>query len=253
MRDEDVRLAAPPRDVRDRSGVGRPRRKSIQRAAGRDPPLVLAVVVGDVDLLDRAVLNGAGQPLAVAIGRIRQLGARDAHQRALLQEDLVRNRVRVLARIGRAGVLRAHRRAPRSHFQEPEADLEPGARLLHGPHEDSVGVEFAPPVERRVVERLRDRNRRVDVAGDERELMFVVQVFPQDVGDRLGGGDRFGIVRERQKCRHGVAWRRAGLALDRRLDVAGLLRGCLRGHSGQTGEDREGSNDVFHRVYGNLT
>ena len=57
--------------------------------ADRDAPLVLAVVVGDVDLLDAAVLDGAGHPLAVAIGVEGQLGPRDAAQRALLLVDLV--------------------------------------------------------------------------------------------------------------------------------------------------------------------
>ena len=64
VRDEDVRQPAAVRRVGDRPAVRRPGRVDVQRPVGGDPPLVLAVVVGDEDFLDAAVLDRAGHPFA---------------------------------------------------------------------------------------------------------------------------------------------------------------------------------------------
>ena len=62
---EDVRVAAAVRGVGDRAGVGRPARRDVQLPVGRDPPLVGAVVIRDVDLLHFPVLHRADHPLAI--------------------------------------------------------------------------------------------------------------------------------------------------------------------------------------------
>ena len=83
VRDEDVRLPAAVRRVGDRAPSGDQVGVMFSDLLDGDAPLILAVVVGDVDLLDAAVLDGAGHPLAVAIRVERELRPRDAAQRAL--------------------------------------------------------------------------------------------------------------------------------------------------------------------------
>ena len=57
IRDEDLRLDAAVGRVGNRTPVRRPGRIDVQRHLRRDPPLVFAVVIGDVDLLDAALLD----------------------------------------------------------------------------------------------------------------------------------------------------------------------------------------------------
>ena len=185
------------RRVGDRPAVGRPGRVDVQRALRRDAPLVLAVVVGDVDLLDAAVLDRAGHPLAVAIGVERQLRARDAAQRPLLLVDVVGDRVRVEPRVRRptrctpcrtptAGVRTLNSRTSterRSSVFCTVPTITPSAFSSRQRSNGTSAIDVAGGIVA------------YDVARDQRELALEVQVVAQHLRDRLGGVDRFGVVR----------------------------------------------------------
>ena len=157
-RDEERGEAPRVRRVRDGAAVGRPGRRDVERAVDGDAPLVRAVVVGDVDLLDVAILDRVGDLLAVAIRGERQLRARDAAQRALLLVDLVGHRVRVGARVaGRARVFTREHRLPADDVEQAHLDLQARALLLHRADHQAVGAQLAPAIEGHVGHRAAPR------------------------------------------------------------------------------------------------
>ena len=135
VRDEDVGRPAPVRRVGDGPTVGRPRGIDVQRALGRHAPLVLAVVVGDVDLFDAAVFDRATHALAVAIRVEGQLRARHAAQRPLCLVNFVGDRVRVHAGLAAGPVVVACECGlSRSlRVEEPHFDMNARRRLLTVP------------------------------------------------------------------------------------------------------------------------
>ena len=268
------KLCAPVRGVGDRLAVARPHRVDVQRAVHRDPARVGAVVVGDVDLLDPAVVDRALHPLAVAIGREGELGPGDAGQVALLLVDLVGDRVREDARVGgRAAVFLRERRGLAGDVVQPHLDDDAGPRLAHRADDQALGAELAPAIERHGVDRRRHRDRGVGVARHHVELALEVEVGPQHLADR--GGDRLalGIGRRGEEVGHGELRLAAADAGDRadafaRLLLSGRRRGRLlrrrAGHCGNRddahgnrraqadGRSENGSMRHRQRMYSNV-
>ena len=81
---DDVRIAASVRRVREGIAVRRPGGRDVERARGRQPRLVGAVVVGHVDVRDVAIADGPLHAQAVPVGGKGELGPRHAAQVALL-------------------------------------------------------------------------------------------------------------------------------------------------------------------------
>ncbi len=229
VRDEDVRRTSPVRHVGDRPSVGRPARKHVQRPAGRDATLVLAIVVGDVDLFDIPLLDRSAHAFAVAIRHEGELAERHAVQRPLRLVDLVGRGVGELPRVGAgARVDFAEYRLARPHVEQADLDLDAAGRFLDGSDDESVGVQLAPAVERNVAERRGFRDRGVDVAGNEQEFAFVVQVVPQHLADDARDRRGLGVRRRRHEIRYRQTGRLAGLTGDRSRDFGRLLRGRWR-------------------------
>ncbi len=142
-RDEDVGpVVAAIRGVGDRAAIGRPHRRDVQRAVHRDAALILAVVVGDVDLFDRRGCSIVPlQPLAIAIGREGELRARDTIEIPLRLVQLVGDRVREHARVGRAArIFLRERGALTADLIEPHLHADLRAILADRANHHAVGA-----------------------------------------------------------------------------------------------------------------
>ena len=184
--------AAAVRRVGDRAAVGRPARRDVQRLADGDAPLVLAVVVGDVDLLDAAALDRAA-PCARRRGRSRTSAssARRRSARAATCGSRPRSCARTAAGSRAVVVLRADKTACRvrtlnsfiSTWKPALAfctvpTMRPSAFSSRQRSNGTSANDVAAGIER------------VDVARDERELALEVQVVPEHLADRLRGRRR---------------------------------------------------------------
>ena len=99
--DEDVLVPAAVGGVGDRLTLCTPRGEDVEEATDRHPLDVFPVVIGDIQLLDRAVVDGSHDPLLVPVGREREPGSCDTPKTALMSVDLVRKLVCVEAGIAR--------------------------------------------------------------------------------------------------------------------------------------------------------
>ena len=184
-RDVHIHIAGAPRRVGDGAAVRRPRRRVVQLSADRDPPLVAAIVVGDVDLFHVALLDRPHDWLEIAIRHERQLGARHPAQRPLRFVNLVGDGVRVETRIGRRpAVFLAEDLLSRRHAVQAHLHSHGGTRLCDGADDQAVGTKLAPPIEGLFTDRRRDRDRLISVARNHVELALVVEVVPQHLADR---------------------------------------------------------------------
>ena len=136
--------------------------------------------------------------------------------------NLVRDGVRVRARIARVEILFGEDRLTRAHVDEPDLHDGLAPRLLHGTKDNSVGAELAPGGKRHVVRTSGGRNRRVGVTRDHVELVLEVEVVPQHFTDRFCGFCSLG--RERDEIGHGETRRRAGVTGDHDCHFRRLLR-----------------------------
>ena len=201
-------------------------------AVDGDAPLVRAVVVGDVDLLDVALFDGGRPPASrLRSDDERQLGARHAAQVALRLVQLVGHGVRVEPRVRRrAGVLAAVHRLPRPHVIQPHLDADAGRR---------PSARCRSPRRRRRA-RASDRTARcrstpaagmrlVGVARNHVELALVVQVVPQHLARSPAPRPGSRVGRQRQQIGH----RQPRLACRaRRSVVTPTLVGCCGGCGG---------------------
>ena len=98
---------------------------------------------------------------------------------------LVRELVRDEARVGgRAGVDDAERRFAGTDREQAGGHLEPAvAEDLDGAAHHAVGADLPPPPEGQIDQRARGGDGAVDVAGNQPELAFEVQVVPQHLGE----------------------------------------------------------------------
>ena len=171
-----------------------------------------------------AVLHRALHPLAVAVGVERELAS---GRRRSARAATCGSRPTSCARRG----ARSSRRTPRGYtgcrvrtLYSLISTWKPALDFLHRADDEAVGVQLAPAVERDVAERGGLGNRAVDVARDERELALEVEVVPQHLADRLRGGDRFGVGRQRDEVGNREPRRDAAFAADGGRDFGRLLR-----------------------------
>jgi hypothetical protein len=189
---------------------GRPARRDVQRTVDGQAPLVLAIVVRDVDFLHAPLFDGAADALAVTVRGERQLRPGDPAD-ATQRVQFVCDRVCVEARVGgRPAVFLAECLLRGTRTEQPHLDLQQaGRQLLDRADDDVIGVQLAPPLERHVGEGGRRGNRPVGVARNQRDTLT---------------GDRDGQLRR-------------------------LLRGgsrLLRAHDqrGRAGQERTGEEEV---------
>src|SRR5262249_12667170 len=114
------------------------------------------------------------------------------------------------------------------------------ARALNGAECHGICAEFAPRCERNVIDRTRGRNTAVRVPANHVELLFEVQIVPQDLSDGLRGF--CGIRRQGEEVWHGVARRCARVAADHHGNLRWLLL-RLKGRGGQMDGEKANSND----------
>ena len=143
-----------PRRERNRTAVGRPDRRDVERLGDGHALLPRAIVVRHVDVRDAAVAHRTADAVAVAIRRERDLGAGDAVQSALLLVHFVGDGVGVGAhRVGlnaggAAAVLPRHRRRAARDVDQPHADQDALGCLGDAADQHGVGVELLPAVQR---------------------------------------------------------------------------------------------------------
>ena len=185
--DVDVRIAAAVRRVGDGPPVGRPARVDRQRPVHRDAPLRLAVVVGDVDLLDAALLDGAACLLAVAIAGKRELGARHALQASAVPCAVRRRWCGQTARGLLAAAVYSLAHTLRCVVDVEQARLDGQARrvLPHRADQHDVGAEFLPLRERHRLHRCGRRDRRIAGPRNQVVLALESQVVPEHLADRV--------------------------------------------------------------------
>ena len=202
-------------------------RRDVQRAVHGDAPLVRAVVVGDVDLLDVArsrpcpcTRSPSRSEANVSLVRATPRSARCCWW---ISSAIVCAKNRGLL----AGPLysRANTDCRDAHVEQPHLDPQAVGGLLHRADDEAVGAELAPAIERHVVERARRRDRRVGVARNQVELALEVQIVPEHLADRLRSRRCLGVGRERDEVGHRVLRRRARLAGDAQFDLATAAAG----------------------------
>ena len=221
VRDQNLRHDAAVGRVGDAPAVGRPVRVDVQPLARRHAQLVRAVVVADVDVLAVPVLfHRIGEAFVITIGDERQFRARDA-AKAPLVVNVVRHPVGAGSRVLQRDpvVELSERHLARAHVEQPHLHPERVPVPLHRADDHAVGAELAPAIEGNVGGRLRLRNRAIRVARNQIELALEGEVVPQHFTEHLGGGDRFGVRRQRDEIGHGVVQRRADVAGDRQVDI----------------------------------
>ena len=197
-----------PRRERNRTAVGRPDRRDVERLGDGHALLPRAIVVRHVNVRDAAVAHRTADAVAVAIRRERDLGAGDAVQSALLLVHFVGDGVRVgthrvgLNAGGAAAVLPRHRRRAARHVDQPHADQDPLGGLGDAADQQGVGVELLPTVQRHLVERGRLRDRTVRIPRNHVVLLLELQIVPDHLADDLRRRLRLRIVGQRNERRH---------------------------------------------------
>ena len=207
-----------PRRERNRTAVGRPDRRDVERLGDGHALLPRAVVIRHVDVRDAAIAHRAADAFAVPVGREGDLGAGDAVQSALLLVYFVGDGVRIGAhRVGldaggAAAVLPRHRRRAARDVDQPHADQDALGCLGDAADQHGVGVQLLPAVQGHLVERGRLRDRPVRIPRNHVVLLLELQIVPDHVADDLRRRLRLRIVGQRDERRNRELRRQAGIA-----------------------------------------
>ena len=224
---DDVRVAASVRRVRQQVAVGRPGGRDVERAVDRQPRLVGAVVVGHVDVRDVAIADRPLHPLRRR-GRRKTRAWSGPRRAGCAAACGSRRRCRARRRARRRSATSAEPLyclpsviAPFTTRIRRASTTMPSAVLRTVPTTTPVGAELLPAIDRHLLDRCRARHRAQDVARQQVELFLVGEVVPQHVGDGLGRGDDFRLLAERDELGHRQLRRRpSSIAPNPRVDRA---------------------------------